>query len=130
MGEGHSIVTKRGHCGNLPHRCPDLSSTAPRERRTRSEDSLRSTKNSRPNSKTVAPRQHWSQKSPIISPDLESGAEFFLRREIVRKLSMKRQFSSCHQNHDCALDPLTRPESIPGSRRSTKAGTAQPLCEA
>src|SRR5213594_4121807 len=73
MGKGHDIVPKRGYCGNLPHRCSDASSTAPRERGTCAEDSLRSTENSCPNSKTAPPRQHWIQESPIISPDPESG---------------------------------------------------------
>src|SRR6267378_3905801 len=73
MGKGHDIVPKRGYCGNLPHRCSNPSSTAPRERGTCAEDSLRGTENSCPNSKTAAPRQQWIQESPIISPDLESG---------------------------------------------------------
>src|SRR2546428_12796594 len=72
MGKGHDIVPKRGYCGNLPHRCSDASSTAPRERGTCAEDSLRSTENNCPNSKTAAPRQQWIRESPIISPDLQS----------------------------------------------------------
>src|SRR6266566_6920385 len=73
MGKGHSIVPKRGYCGNLPYRCPNPSSTAPRERGACAEDSLRSTENRCPNSKTAAPRQRWIQESPIISLDRDSG---------------------------------------------------------
>ena len=60
------------------------------------------------------------KKSPIIGPDRESGPVFFLRREIVRKSSMKRQVSPCRLSQDCALNQLTRLESLPDSRCSRK----------
>src|SRR5437879_5764416 len=112
MGKGHDIVPKRGYCGNLPHRCSDASSTAPRERGTCAEDSLRSTENSCPNSKTAPPRQHWIQESPIISPDPESGRS-------PRCYSAKRSqkggrplVSLSHRSPDRALNNLSRPISL------------------
>jgi len=48
------------------------------------------------------------QESPIIGSDPESGATFLLRRETVRKWSMKPEFSPCHLSQDYALNHLTR----------------------
>jgi hypothetical protein len=62
------------------------------------------------------------EKSPIISPDPESEARFFLRREIVHKSSDKRQISPCHLSQDCTLTSLSRPKSLPDSRSSRKGG--------
>jgi hypothetical protein len=53
-------------------------------------------------------------KSAIISPNLESGATFFLRQEIVRELSDKGQFSPCHLSQDWT------PESPDSPRITTR----------
>src|SRR6266852_9327327 len=63
-----------------------------------------------------------SLESAIISPDPESGATFFLRRENLRKSSMKQQLSPCHPSQDCALNHLPRLESVPDSGCSRKGG--------
>jgi len=62
------------------------------------------------------------QESPIIGSDPESGATFLLRRETVRKWSMKPEFSPCHLSQDYALNHLTRLESLPNSGCSRKSG--------
>ncbi len=61
-------------------------------------------------------------ESLIFSPDPESGAPFFLRREIVREPSDKRQFSPWHLSQNYALNHATRPISMPDSKCSRKGG--------
>jgi len=71
------------------------------------------------------------QKSPIISPDLGNGRVSLLFPRIVRGDADKTPRFAFPSKPDCALNQLSRPESLPDTESFPgEGGLAQRFCVA
>ena len=69
------------------------------------------------------------QKSPIISPDLGNGRVSLLSLESFEETRIRPLDLPSHLSLDCALNQLSRPESLPDTE-SFPGGIAQRFCVA
>ena len=69
------------------------------------------------------------QKSPIISPDLGNGRVSLLFLESFEETWIRPLDLPSHLSLDCALNQLSRPESLPDTE-SFPGGIAQRFCVA